>query len=933
MCREFDLQPGESLDLMTGWDFDLEEHRRLAMERVKRDKPTMVVGSPPCTFFSTLQELNKHNNRDNPNWIAQFNANLEKAVRHIKFCVQIYKVQMDAGRYWLHEHPWSAKSWQIPEPKELLEDPRVEIAYADQCQFGLTAPIEGINGERGPAKKPTGFAGNSWTVMEELRRKCPGDHIHVRLEGGKAKQAAIYTEDLCRTICRGIRRQVDYDAKGLKCMGSIDKGGLETLIKDMIDTAEEYLDQHDDPNGSRGELPPTTDEAGRVAEKKEDAVEQRPQPKPVSQKKQGKLSWASLTEEEELTDMENQIEHALIENAKKYIMELKNASKASPRCKGLPGHWKDLVHDEDGGMDMFGRRTPQDGRTILKCTLMKLGLHEGFIYAQDDVSGVELDPELVKKARQVEMTFFKKMQVYTRMPRAGQRLSGGKIIGVRWVDVNKGDLESPDYRSRLVGQEFKTTRNDELYASTPPLEALRFVISSAATDFNDGVQRHVMVNDVRRAYFYARTRRDIFIELPEEDAEAKPGEIGKLNLSLYGTRDAASNWQEHLSAHMLTLGFERGIGHPSVFHHRDKQIVTLVHGDDYTSAGSPASLRWFRNMLEKEYEIKSQMIGPEGSSQGKVLNRVITWTGHGYELEADPRHSEMICEQLGLQKSGGITTAGAQNEEIESPGQEQPLETGDVTLFRGLTARSNYLSADRPEMMYASKEVCREMAAPSVGGLEKMVRIGKFLAGRPRVIWEFPNQSPPDTIDVYVDANWAGCRRTRKSTSGGCAMLGLHCIKAWSKTQAVVAKSSGESELYGVIRGSTEALGLVALASDLGSELLTRVHVDANAAKGMVERRGLSRVRHIEVDNLWIQEKEARRMLPLEKVAGGDNPADLMTKNVGIDLAIKHMTCMGIRFGDGRAEAAAKLHCVAPGEDSWKSVGSHLTLGESCAVS
>ena len=166
MCREFDLQPGESLDLMTGWDFDLEEHRRLAMERVKRDKPTMVVGSPPCTFFSTLQELNKHNNRDNPNWIAQFNANLEKAVRHIKFCVQIYKVQMDAGRYWLHEHPWSAKSWQIPELKELLEDPRVEIAYADQCQFGVTAPIEGINGERGPAKKPTGFAGNSWTVME-----------------------------------------------------------------------------------------------------------------------------------------------------------------------------------------------------------------------------------------------------------------------------------------------------------------------------------------------------------------------------------------------------------------------------------------------------------------------------------------------------------------------------------------------------------------------------------------------------------------------------------------------------------------------------------------------------------------------------------------------------------------------------------------------
>ena len=86
-------------------------------------------------------------------------------------------------------------------------------------------------------------------------------------------------------------------------------------------------------------------------------------------------------------------------------------------------------------------------------------------------------------------------------------------------------------------------------------------------------------------------------------------------------------------------------------------------------------------------------------------------------------------------------------------------------------------------------------------------------------------------------------------------MLGAHCIKAWSKTQSIIAKSSGESELYSVIKGSSEALGLVTLAGDFGMEIKTRVHVDATAAKGMVERRGISRVRHIEVDHLWIQEQ------------------------------------------------------------------------------
>ena len=79
-------------------------------------------------------------------------------------------------------------------------------------------------------------------------------------------------------------------------------------------------------------------------------------------------------------------------------------------------------------------------------------------------------------------------------------------------------------------------------------------------------------------------------------------------------------------------------------------------------------------------------------------------------------------------------------------------------------------------------------------------------------------------------------------------------MKAWPKTQSIIAKSSGESELFGVIKGSSKGLGLIALAKDFGVEIATRVHVDATAPKGMFEGLGISRVRHIEVDNLWIQE-------------------------------------------------------------------------------
>ena len=116
----------------------------------------------------------------------------------------------------------------------------------------------------------------------------------------------------------------------------------------------------------------------------------------------------------------------------------------------------------------------------------------------------------------------------------------------------------------------------------------------------------------------------------------------------------------------------------------------------------------------------------------------------------------MIVEQLGVSSSGGIITAGCQNEDIESPEQEQLLPNGDVTLFRGVAARANYLGPDRLDMLYASKEACREMSKPSVGGLQNIMRIDKLLAGRPRVVWELPNQEPHTAIDTYVDANWAG---------------------------------------------------------------------------------------------------------------------------------------------------------------------------------
>eukprot|EP00973_Karenia_brevis_P038272 5276278-Karenia_brevis.AAC.1 len=140
-----------------------------------------------------------------------------------------------------------------------------------------------------------------------------------------------------------------------------------------------------------------------------------------------------------------------------------------------------------------------------------MSCQESFNIAWDDVSGEALDIREVRKARQVEAQYIKDMKVWRKIPRSLAVKNGWKIVGTRWIDVNKGDNKNPVYRSRLVGQEFKQHEEDGLFAATPPLEALRYLISDVATTDEtsaSGVEdKVIMINDVSRAFFEAPAKR------------------------------------------------------------------------------------------------------------------------------------------------------------------------------------------------------------------------------------------------------------------------------------------------------------------------------------------------------------------------------------------------------------------------------------------
>ena len=101
--------------------------------------------------------------------------------------------------------------------------------------------------------------------------------------------------------------------------------------------------------------------------------------------------------------------------------------------------------------------------------------------------------------------------------------------------------------------------------------------------------------------------------------------------------------------------------------------------------------------------------------------------------------------------------------------------------------------------------------------------------------------------------------------------------------------SSGEAEYYGMVQGASIASGIRSMLADMGVDVKIRLRTDASAAKGIASRRGLGKIRHIEVHQLWLQEKVNNQVIEVMKVKGEENVADALTKYLDGPGTKKHM--------------------------------------------
>ena len=209
---------------------------------------------------------------------------------------------------------------------------------------------------------------------------------------------------------------------------------------------------------------------------------------------------------------------------------------------------------------------------------------------------------------------------------------------------------------------------DDLFAETPPLEALRLLLSRAATRRKNGTFRKLMFIDAKKAHLNPKCEASVFCELPEE-AECPKGFCAKLNYWLYGFRPAAAAWEKLYSGLLCDVGFERGVSCGVVFYHAERDLSLAVHGDDFTFCGGEEDLFWTRDLMANWFEIKVRGILGEGIDDEKVmtiLGRTVRWTSQGLEYEADEKLRARVLEHFGFEEgSRQLAVNGDKEDKVE----------------------------------------------------------------------------------------------------------------------------------------------------------------------------------------------------------------------------------------------------------------------------
>ncbi|KAD3067313.1 hypothetical protein E3N88_35193 [Mikania micrantha] len=480
------------------------------------------------------------------------------------------------------------------------------------------------------------------------------------------------------------------------------------------------------------------------------------------------------------------------------------------------------------------------------------------------------------EAMQDELLQFKRQNVWTLCP-----LPDGKYpIGTRWVFRNKTDDRGIiiKNKARLVVQGYCQEEGidyDETFAPVARLEAIRLFLAFA---ISHNIKVYQM--DIKSAFLYGTIKEEVYVcQPPGFDDVHHPDWVYKLDKALYGLKQAPRAWYDTLSQFLLSNNFSRGTIDKTLFIKRvDKELLLVqIYVDDIIFGSTKQSMcEQFSKLMSSKFEMSAL------SELKTFLGLQVKQTPHGTFIHQS-KYVKDLLNKFDMNDCKIISTPMATSPGICSDDNGEPV---DQTLYRCMIGSLMYLTASRPDIMYATCVCARYQSAPKQSHLSFVKRILRYLKGTPVLgIWYPANQICK--LVGFTDSDYAGCSLTRKSTSGGCQFF-AGCLVSWqSKKQTSVSNSTAEAEYIAAAHCTAQILWLQYQLLDFGiTELKTPLLIDSEAAKNIIKNPVYhSKTKHIEIRHHFIRDCFEKGLIVPEHKFMKDAKA-LCVRDASMDIVV-----------------------------------------------
>ena len=483
-----------------------------------------------------------------------------------------------------------------------------------------------------------------------------------------------------------------------------------------------------------------------------------------------------------------------------------------------------------------------------------------------------------------ELEALKRRHVYDLV----ERPRGRKVIKNRWVFDVKTDGRK---KARLVAKGFSQVEGldySEIFSPVIRFETVRLIIAMAALE-----KWHMTGLDVRNAYLYGELDEELYMEQPEGFiSKGQEDKVLRLLKALYGLKQAGLAWWRTLKKSMEELGFKSLSADAGLFLYRNKTsfVIVLIYVDDAIFCGphTPLVLE-LKNKFMKRWECRDL-----GDISEFLRIRIIR---EGNKIHVDQcQYLQKVIERCGM------TNAKAAATPLPAGYMPQPsTEMVDPVLrlrYQTVIGSLLYIMlGTRPDISFAVTKLAQYAANPNQEHMNKALYICRYLIGTSKYCLTYDGDSGKGLF-ACTDSDWASDNTSRRSQTGYFLKLADGIISWTSRAQKTVALSSTEAEYMALSDCSRQVVWVKNLLKEIDHEVNAIPIYGDNQGSIFIASNPVTekRSKHIDIRYHYIREVIEKGHIELFFIDGNENPADLLTKNLGVVKLQKFRGLLGLRF-------------------------------------